>query len=71
MGVPIIPTFPKLVDLIAALAPGKITPKTGMSSFSLISCQATAVAVLQAITIILTFLVNKKLTICQVNSLIC
>ena len=40
---------------MAAEAPGKITPKTGISSFSLTSSQTTAVAVLQAKTIILTF----------------
>ena len=71
IGVPIIPILPLRVDLIAALEPGKITPRTGISSFSLTSFQATAVAVLQAKTIILTFLVNKKLTNSQVYSLIC
>ena len=56
---------------MAALEPGKITPKTGISSFSLTASQATAVAVLQANTIILTFCVKRKLTNSQVYSRIC
>ena len=60
------PILPPVVDLMAALAPGKITPRTGMSNLALTSSQTTAVAVLQAITIILTSLVKRKLTNCQV-----
>ena len=56
---------------MAALEPGKTTPSTGMSKASLISSQTTAVAVLQAITIIFTSLVRRNLTNCQVYSLIC
>ena len=71
MGVPKTPIFPVWVALMAADAPGNMTPKTGISNFSLTSSQATAVAVLQAKTIILTFLVSKKLTNSQVKVLIC
>ena len=56
---------------MAALEPGKTTPSTGMSKASLISSQTTAVAVLQAITIIFTSLVRRNLTNCHVYSLIC
>ena len=69
--VPKTPILPAFVALMAADVPGKITPKTGISNFSLTSSQATAVAVLHAKTIIFTFFVNRKLTNCQVYSLIC
>ena len=56
---------------MAALEPGKTTPSTGISKAPLISSQTTAVAVLQAITIIFTSLVRRNLTNCQVYCLIC
>ena len=54
------------VALIAAEAPGKITPRTGISKASFTSSHTTAVAVLQAKTIIFTFFVRRKRTISQV-----
>ncbi|MNF96059.1 hypothetical protein D3C84_788370 [compost metagenome] len=47
------PTIPLRVILIAALAPGDMTPTTGIETHARMSSIATAVAVLQAITIIL------------------
>ncbi len=55
------------VTLTAARAPGKITPTTGIGKAALISSNATAVAVLHAITSIFIRFFNKKSAISQVN----
>ena len=49
------PTLRVRVELIAARAPGAITPITGTDSSCCSVVSAAAVAVLQAITMILTF----------------
>ena len=59
------PTFRVRVVLIAARAPGAITPITGTSSVCCATVSAAAVAVLQAITMILTSCASSQRPACR------
>ena len=63
-SVAIIPILLFFVFSTATFAPGLTTPIIGISKSFLMSSKAKAVAVLQAITIALTFLVSKNFMIC-------
>ena len=62
--VPITPILLHLVTSAAAFAPGFTTPMIGISSSDFKASSASALAVLQAITIAFTFFSSRNRTIC-------